>query len=392
MLAARAHTFVLQTRLAISLAWVAGYTNAIAFGVCGVAVSHVTGHATGLGRDAVLGQWSLVSLLAALLGAFVVGAFFSGLATELARLRGLSSIYIAPAALEIVLLLAFAVGVELHDPAELAHGAGLWTLGVVASMAMGVQNAAITRISSGVVRTTHLTGILTDLGHESAQLALFRRVVGPSTQRQPTRGGPSAGRLLLLASIFGAFVLGAAAAAVAFQWMPRLSMLPPVALLAWIIVQDARRPICEVEEALLADVCALPGGDAEQACRIGVGVYRAIPRGGARTGEARLPELGAWLSALPASRQTVVLDLGEARAFGPQATAAIEALLDRAHREGRRVVLAGIHADTRASIHAVARPGLLDDTNCAPSVDEAVMIAMREPDGRSSAKPTQRTR
>ena len=50
MFVVRAHTFILQARLAISLAWVAGYTNIIALIVCGYVVSHVTGHASVLGR------------------------------------------------------------------------------------------------------------------------------------------------------------------------------------------------------------------------------------------------------------------------------------------------------------------------------------------------------
>ena len=51
MFVVRAHTFILQARLAISLAWVAGYTNIIALIVCGYVVSHVTGHARVLGAS-----------------------------------------------------------------------------------------------------------------------------------------------------------------------------------------------------------------------------------------------------------------------------------------------------------------------------------------------------
>lgn len=381
MLVARAHSFVLQARLAISLAWVAGFTNVVALMVCGVAVSHVTGHATALGSVVVGGRWAAAALVATLLGAFLAGAFVSGISTELARLRGWSSIYVAPAAIEIALLVSFAVGVELHDPSALAQGAGLWTLGTLASLAMGVQNAAITRISSGVVRTTHLTGILTDLGHEAAQLALFRRVLGAGNSGVATRagrGGPSAERLVLLASIFGAFVLGAAMAAGFFELAPRLSMLPPVALLGWIIVQDMRTPICEVEEALLADACATPSERLAAACSAGVAVFRAIPRGGARAGEARLPDLAGWLASLPASRRAVVLDLSGAHSFGPLAAGAIESLLERARRDGRRVVLAGLDADRRAAVNAMSRAGLLDERNSAQTADEAVELALRD--------------
>ena len=40
--------------------------------------------------------------------------------------------------------------------------------------AMGLQNSLVTRISDAVVRTTHLTGLFTDLGIELSQLFFHR--------------------------------------------------------------------------------------------------------------------------------------------------------------------------------------------------------------------------
>jgi uncharacterized membrane protein YoaK (UPF0700 family) len=40
--------------------------------------------------------------------------------------------------------------------------------------AMGLQNSLVTRISNAVVRTTHLTGLFTDLGIELSQLFFYR--------------------------------------------------------------------------------------------------------------------------------------------------------------------------------------------------------------------------
>ena len=39
---------------------------------------------------------------------------------------------------------------------------------------MGLQNSLVTRISNAVVRTTHLTGIFTDLGIELSQLIFYK--------------------------------------------------------------------------------------------------------------------------------------------------------------------------------------------------------------------------
>ena len=41
--------------------------------------------------------------------------------------------------------------------------------------AMGIQNAMVTKISQSTVRTTHLTGLFTDLGIELSQLFFYKK-------------------------------------------------------------------------------------------------------------------------------------------------------------------------------------------------------------------------
>jgi hypothetical protein len=52
MLSARAYSFRQQSRLAISLSWIAGFTNVVMLAVTAHLVSHATGTATFFG-DAV---------------------------------------------------------------------------------------------------------------------------------------------------------------------------------------------------------------------------------------------------------------------------------------------------------------------------------------------------
>jgi uncharacterized membrane protein YoaK (UPF0700 family) len=40
---------------------------------------------------------------------------------------------------------------------------------------MGVQNSMVTQISNSIVRTTHLTGLFTDLGIELSQLFFIKK-------------------------------------------------------------------------------------------------------------------------------------------------------------------------------------------------------------------------
>ena len=258
---APAQSPILQARLAISLAWVAGYTNIIAVLVCGHVASHVTGHASQLGQAAAGGDWNLVLFVGTILVAFFLGAVLSACATEIARWRGVRSVYVVPAALELALLAVFAQLVRLHDPVQVESGAMLWWMTIVASIAMGLQNATITRISGGVVRTTHLTGVLTDLGLESVRRAMERMAMraGKSDRDAAAyfRADETARwRLLLLASIFGAFVVGSACGVFAFQSFAHWSMTPPIALLAWVIAVDIRRPIAASSDGVTKDVGA----------------------------------------------------------------------------------------------------------------------------------------
>ncbi len=69
-----------------------------------------------------------------------------------------------------VLLLA-AVGVWGDNPSFLHHP---HIIAYVLLFAMGLQNALVTQISKSTVRTTHLTGLFTDLGIEISKLIFTR--------------------------------------------------------------------------------------------------------------------------------------------------------------------------------------------------------------------------
>jgi uncharacterized membrane protein YoaK (UPF0700 family) len=186
----------------------------------------------------------------------------SGLAIGAARARGWRSVYVVPMAIEAFALAAMGVlvaqrGVAVESSSPLATGAFAatqWSLSAIASLAMGLQNATITSISGGVVRTTHLTGVLTDLGIELSRL-VAPRGDGPVASSSATgAAGESTSvhrarlrRLALLASILGSFLFGAGIAAVAMPRLAAWTMLPPVALLILVIGQDLARPIVALE-------------------------------------------------------------------------------------------------------------------------------------------------
>lgn len=346
MFIAQAHSLAQQSRLAVTLAWVAGYTNLIAILTCGHVVSHVTGTTSDLGHNAARGVWGGVGLASMLLGAFLVGAVISGLMTELGRRRGWESIYVLPMVIEALMLTAFAIGVEMFEPASGGVGPIHVGLACVASAAMGLQNATITRISSGVVRTTHVTGVLTDLGLELAHVLWGirdRRADATPPVVRRLLGGlrvPAAvWRALLLATIFVSFAVGALLATLVHAHVaPRLAMFLPVLVLLWIIIQDAVVPIAEIEPSDLVVVGGLE-------LPPGIAVYQLDREERRRRRVHRLPNLLAWADRVPARARVVVLDLHDAAQVDDNAALELRAMIQRFQREGRFLVVSGVSSE-----------------------------------------------
>jgi uncharacterized membrane protein YoaK (UPF0700 family)/anti-anti-sigma regulatory factor len=352
MLASQAHSFTQQARLAITLAWIAGCTNILTLLTCQTATSHVTGTASNLAIHVVGREWAAAAFAVFLLMAFLIGAATSGALIEIGRRRGWESIYVLPMLTQAILLLAFSLEVELFVPHGRLDGAALWMTTGIASAAMGLQNATITRISGGVVRTTHLTGVLTDLGSELAVLLIKLRDVATRQHRRTVRQAIAAmrssqpvRRLALLASIIGSFCLGGAVGAFSYQHLARYSMLPPVAFLLWIIWQDIRTPICEIEPAERPPAPAIGtasrDADADGSLPDSLAVFHV--RGSVKRGvRSRFPDLLRWCERLPAERRVIVLDLGEVPQLDANAAMELHAVAKQAHARSRTIVLAGI--------------------------------------------------
>ena len=139
---------------AFVLALVAGCINAI--GLIGFehqSVSHLSGTATLIGTNVFDGLFEETIHLVGVLVAFIIGASLSGLLLHGSTLK-LGRHY--DTALFLESLFIFTALYLLSKGSIYGHFA--------ASAACGIQNALATTYSGAVIRTTHLTGIITDLG------------------------------------------------------------------------------------------------------------------------------------------------------------------------------------------------------------------------------------
>jgi len=367
MFVSQAHSFVHQARLSITLSWVAGYTNIITFLTCGQATSHISGTASQLGRDVADGRWRPAAYVSALLAAFFAGAVLSGGLTELGRSRRWASIYVLPMAVEAALLALFAVLIDWNAIGELGGASALW-LTLIPSLAMGLQNATISRISGGVVRTTHVTGVLTDLGMETALWGI--RSLRHTTKDSGLRGTfATPVRLTLLASILGGFVLGATAGTLAFDFDPRWCMVPAVVFLVVLVVADVLTPIARVSTHRES------GGDLADILPAGVVLYHILPDSGRRAGSARIPSLTAWAEGLDRSARVVVLDFADTLTLDANALIDLRIVAAELMHSGRELVLAGISPARFASLNAAHVLATLPPANVCSDLELAVARA-----------------
>lgn len=377
MLSARAYSFRQKSRLAISLSWVGGYTNVVLFGFCGEFVSNMTGNVTMLGRSTAQGARAGIVAFGSLWIAFLFGSMASAVMTESARRRGSASKYVVPLAVEAVLL-SF-VGLGLHFAPQSHQPVGpMLMVACVAAIAMGLQNATITRISGAVVRTTHLTGVTTDLGLEGIQYLLWFR------DRSLGRGWPRASRMLrvshrhpefqrvaLLATIVGSFLFGAVAGMTIFLRVPGIAMLPPVVFLLWIILVDWRTPIADVREIdVLADHELKLHGIVKSLLPEGLGVWRVLCKHDGKWHKS--PDFEHWTEILPSRWQVIVLALSPWMRLNGNALLNLAAATRRLESQGRHIILAGVTPPQYRSIESSDAGRAIPHENICPDLEFAI--------------------
>lgn len=152
--------------LASSTAFVSGITNVSGVIAFLAFTTNMTGHFANLARNVIERNMDQVIIFVLWLFLFFAGAFT---ANFLVRWRSHKSIYSAnavPIVLEIIILLFVAFyGRNYYN--ETIEEKRFITSAVI--LAMGLQNGLVSNISGGLIKTSHLTGLFTDLGADIAE-------------------------------------------------------------------------------------------------------------------------------------------------------------------------------------------------------------------------------
>lgn len=160
----KSRTLKHNLRIATVLSFVAGIVNVTGFLAIQQLTTNVTGHfALFINDVAELELWK-GTVYFLYIFSFLFGSFVSGLLIELASKYKKLNIFVLPTLLEcsILILVAVLTGFSVLESPDV--------IACLLLFAMGVQNSFVTKISNAVVRTTHLTGLFTDLGIELSQL------------------------------------------------------------------------------------------------------------------------------------------------------------------------------------------------------------------------------
>lgn len=224
-LTARERSDKADRHLARFLTFVAGAANAGGFLAVQQYTSHMSGIVSSMADNLALGDVGLVLSGSGALLSFVAGAACSAVLVNWGRRKGLQSEYALSLVLEAALLICFGL-----LGGHLARQEGLFvpTTVVLLCFIMGLQNAMITKLSQARIRTTHITGLVTDMGIELGKLFYWNL-------SQRSREAPfvraDRNKLKLLASLVALFFVGGVIGAMSFKHVGFAATLPLAVIL-----------------------------------------------------------------------------------------------------------------------------------------------------------------
>ena len=220
----KSRTLIHNLKLASLLSFVAGIVNVSGLFAVQRLTTNVTGHFAFFADELAKKEFAQGLIYLLFILAFLFGAFCSSLLVETVARVNERFVNTIPVLLEIAILtsVGFLSSATIQASAEV--------IACLLLFAMGLQNALVTSISNSVVRTTHLTGLFTDLGIELSQMFFYKR----EEQQQRLRAS-----IRLRLTIIFFFFLGGLAGGYGYLLVGIRVLLLAVAVLAAALVYDS---------------------------------------------------------------------------------------------------------------------------------------------------------
>ncbi len=221
----RGRNYIHNLKLASILSCVAGLVNITGVLSLNTLTTNVTGHFAFFSEQLILTNYKMALIYLWYIGFFLLGASVSGFIIELASKKKSNNAYIIPICIESMILISaglLPLFIRIEPPF-------VTLISFALLFAMGLQNALVTKVSKSVVRTTHLTGLFTDLGIEISQL-LFYSEVGERVKLHKS--------IFLKLMIIAGFFIGGILGGFMFQFFKLKTLLLPAVMLLFALWYD----------------------------------------------------------------------------------------------------------------------------------------------------------
>ncbi len=239
-LTGRTRTPRANRHLGYALAFIAGAINAGGYLAVRQYTSHMTGIVSSMADNVAAGEQAVVLTGLGAVVSFLLGAAGCAVLVNYSRRQQMHSEYAMPLLLEALLLVCFGL---LGSRLSLIEGLFVPMTVMLLCFIMGLQNAVITKISKSEIRTTHVTGIVTDIGIELGKLVYWNAPGTPAQQAVKANRG----RLRMLGALLGCFFVGGVVGALGFKHLGYVSTVP----IACLLVALASAPALDDLSALL---------------------------------------------------------------------------------------------------------------------------------------------
>ncbi len=218
-------TFKSNLLLSSFTAFTAGMTNVAGIMACYTVTANVTGHTAAFAKHMLERNWFEMFIVLMWIFMFMFGAFIAHFLIRSLTHKGPYVAHAFPIIFEALILLSVSVyGMLLFDETETE------TILITAMLllSMGVQNSAVSVISGSGIKTSHLTGLLTDLGSDISEW------LHPKTPRPVSLKR----KLQLRFTILFCYIIGALTGGILFLKISFITFSIITAILLLIVLYD----------------------------------------------------------------------------------------------------------------------------------------------------------
>lgn len=222
-------TFKHNLSLAILLSFTAGFVNVCGFFAIAVLTTNVTGHVANVAWLIVENDYAIAKMVAVWIGLFFAGSFISSSLINFFSEKEKNEKY----ANAVPILLEAGILIYVYYYGE-QYTTSINRVDIIAGslmFAMGMQNSIVSMVSGSQVRTSHLTGMFTDLGIEISQLFYVTPTERPFLKR----------KIMLHGTIVVFYFIGGITGGNFYKEIEYKSFIIPAGLLSLAIFYDMSR-------------------------------------------------------------------------------------------------------------------------------------------------------